>query len=181
MNFDSFTYRQKKQIEGILLKLTQGTLANEKYDSTQVGFFLPDEERKSFEIGNQIVPDMPMSLNQSIQLMYRIIGNPENEVYLGDWTIMSLNKVLDAFEHLKKHGQSKIFDIAFRYVGMGHIDVLSCDLTTHKLFHRPDGGSNGWEREICFKGVVAMDPTKEKQYFFQEWFTTCIPQQRAVP
>jgi hypothetical protein len=176
MNINNFIHHQKKQIEGILLGLTRGFISNDEYDSTQVGFFIPDKERKLFEIGNHSVPDMPLSLNQSIQLMYRIIGDPDKEVYLGEWTIMSLNKVLGTFENLKNKGQSKIFDIAFRYIGLGHIDILSCDLTTHKLFHRRDGGANGWEREIHHQEAIDMDPTEEKQYFFREWFNNCIPE-----
>ena len=101
MNINNFIHHQKKQIEGILLGLTRGFISNDEYDSTQVGFFSSDKERKLFEIGNHSVPDMPLSLNQSIQLMYRIIGNPDKEVYLGEWTIMSLNKVLGTFENLK--------------------------------------------------------------------------------
>ena len=30
---------------------------------------------------------------------------------------------------------------------MGHIEVLSCDLSTHRLYTRPDGGSNGYDRK----------------------------------
>jgi hypothetical protein len=53
---------------------------------------------------------------------------------------------------------------------MGHIKVLSCDLTTHLLFVRPDGGSSGWDRDNNFKNLIKNGSSNYKQYFFSDWF-----------
>ena len=37
---------------------------------------------------------------------------------------------------------------------MGHIEVLSCDLKTHLLFTRYDGGANGYERDDNYQSVI---------------------------
>ena len=74
--------------------LKDSMMSSEHYDSTQVPFFSKDSESKDYEMDYQSIVDIPTSLNQSIQMMYRIIGNPTIEVYKGDWTIMSLNKAI---------------------------------------------------------------------------------------
>ena len=53
---------------------------------------------------------------------------------------------------------------------MGHIKVLSCDLNTHLLFYRSDGGSNGWDREFNFKELLKYNGTQYKHFFFKDWF-----------
>lgn len=170
---DNLTKQQMKQTQDILMKLTGGTMSSTKYDSTEQGFFAHDEESKPFEVGYKDIPEMPDGLNHNIQRMYKIIGDPDKEVYIGCWTIMSLNQVLDKFKELQEKKQERVFDIAFRYAGLGHIDVLSCDLQTHKLFMREDGGSNGWERQANRDALLTLDPTTLNQMFFHEWFNTC--------
>jgi len=170
---DELTEQQKKQTQNILTKLTGGTMSTSEYDSTTKGFFARDEESKPFEIGFKDIPEMPDGLNHNIQRMYKIIGDPDKEVYIGCWTIMSLNQVLHRFKNLKDKKQERVFDIALRYAGMGHIDVLSCDLQTHKLFVRHDGGASGWERQANRDALNILDPSTLNQFFFHEWFNTC--------
>ena len=67
---------------------------------------------------------------------------------------MSLNKCLERYKNLCDNSQELVFDFAFKYAGMGHIEVLSCDLTNHLLFKRMDGGSNGWEREANYNELL---------------------------
>ena len=66
-------------------------------------------------------------------------------------------------------GQELVFDFAFRYMGMGHIEVLSCDLTNHLLFKRDDGGANGWEREAHYNELLNYKPGDKKYLFFTQW------------
>ena len=170
---EDLTKQQMKQTQDILIKLTGGTMSTTEYDSTTKGFFAQDEGSKPFEIGFKDIPEMPEGLNNNIQRMYKIIGDPDKEVYIGYWTIMSLNQVLDRFKNLKDKKQERVFDIALRYAGMGHVDILSCDLQTHKLFMRHDGGANGWERQANRESLLTLDPTTLNQMFFHEWFNTC--------
>lgn len=170
---DNLTKQQMKHTQDILIKLTGGTVSTLEYDSTTKGFFAQDEERKPFEIGFKDIPELPEGLNHNIQQMYKIIGDPDKEVYIGYWTIMSLNDVIDRFKNLKDKKQERVFDIALRYAGMGHVDILSCDLKTHKLFMRHDGGSNGWERQANRDALFKLDPETVNQFFFSEWFNTC--------
>ena len=170
MNINKFTQEQQKQINKIFIKLSEGTLSQKDYLSTEQGFFASDEEKYPFEVGHEVIPELPSSLNRSIQLLYKIIGNPKQEVYMGRWTIMSLESALKIYNDYLQNKQKKVFDIAYEYVGMGHIRVLACDLTTNKLFYHVSGGANGWAREENFKEIIKKNPSNELQYYFTEWF-----------
>ena len=149
--------------------LKDSYISSDNYDSTQMPFFRRDNDSKEYEMDYQSIEEIPTSLNQSIQMMYRIIGNPTIEVYKGDWTIMSLNKAMKVYKEYKENGQERIFDIAYIYAGMGHIIILSCDLKTHNLFYHSGGGSSGWDRELNFKRTITMDPETTQQYYFLQW------------
>ena len=85
--------------------LKDSYISSENYDSTQMPFFRRDNNSKEYEMDYQSIEEIPTSLNQSIQMMYRIIGNPTIEVYKGDWTIMSLNKAMKVYKEYKENGQ----------------------------------------------------------------------------
>ena len=177
-----------KKIQSFLEK--HAKLSTVDYDSTQEAFFCKNPS-KDFEIGyksyiprksrrlqglqpltisNEPQINIPDSLNRHIKLLYNIIGAPDTEVYIGDWTILSLQKSMENYKKYCEDGQSNIFDIALIYVGMGHVKVVSCDLHTHLLFIRNDGGSNGWDHEANYKDLLNYDRTKFRQFFFTEWF-----------
>ena len=104
--------------------------------------------------------------------MYELIGNPEIEIYIKGWTILSINRALELYNQLCKDGQKNVFDIAFQYYGMGHIKVLSCDLENHLLFYRPDGGSNGWDREDNYKKILNYDKKDYEYMYFTQWMSS---------
>jgi hypothetical protein len=171
MDIRNLTKEEKVKLYQILTKLTSANMSNDNgYDSTKVGFFRGDSESKPFSMGYQELPELPNGLNNSIKLMYEIIGNADTEIYLGEWTILSLNKSLDNYKMYTENGQKKVFDIAFRYIVLGRIELLSCDLTTHKLFYQADGGANGYERQRNLNRRLKMNPSLGNQIYFTEWF-----------
>jgi len=171
MNMDNFTKAQQAQAMKILLKLTSGFKSEQNYDAGEVGFFAHDTQKKQFEMGFQNIEDYPESLNNSIQMMYKIIGDPDKEVYVNDWTIIPFNRAKQKYNCYKEKGQHKIFDIGYVYMGMGHIKVLACDLSTHMLFYHYAGGANGYESEYNFNEIVKMNPSIEAtQHYFIDWF-----------
>ena len=46
-----------------------------------------------------------------------------------------------------KENYNHFIDIFFRYIGMGHMEIISMCIYTQKFFIRRDGGSNDFERE----------------------------------
>ena len=126
-------------------------------------------DSKPFEAGHITIPEIPDALNRHFKLFYEILGNPDVEVYIGEWTIMSFNEALEQYKQYCKEGQTNIFNIGYRYLGMGNIEVLSCNLYNHLLFLRNDGGSNGWDREYNHKKIINFDYKEYKYFYFNQF------------
>ena len=162
---------REDNLEKIKKKLLKCKISGDNYDSTQMVFFSRDIG-SSFKEDHIIIKSLPEGLNRNIQLIYYMLGNENKEIYLGEWTMMSVKTCLNYYKAKCKDGQKDVFDFAFRYEGMGHIEVLSCDLKTHLLFTRYDGGSNGYEREDNYKNVIKTNTDDYKKIFFSDWFFT---------
>ena len=112
-----------------------------------------DLEKERFDIKKPIIEFMdyfkkvPTQLNDNIMIIYRLLGDFNREIYIDDWCFLSLKESLNRYEYYKSRGQYRLYDIAYKYEGLGHIKVLSCDLDNHLLFYRYDGGSNDLDRE----------------------------------
>ena len=162
-----------KQVMSVQELLEKAIMSNEGHDSTLEPCFVGLEGPK-LEMDHKELPEIPESLNRHIKIMYELIGNPDKEVYIGEWTILSLNKSLENYKQYCADGQQKIFDIGFTYMGMGHVMVLSCDLDNHLLFKRRDGGSNGWDREANYKDLINYDPENYTPMYFCQWKDSII-------
>ena len=163
-----FIEAKSKQVNNVQQLLDKAIMSNEGHDSTLEPCFQGSEDN-NLKMDHKKMPEIPESLNRHIKIMYELIGNPDIEVYIGEWTIMSLNKVLERYELYCKDGQKKVFDIGFQYAGMGHIVVLSCDLDNHLLFKRRDGGSNDYDREANYKNLLNYKAANYKHMYFTQW------------
>ena len=83
---------------------------------------------------------------------------------------MSLNEALERYKVICAKGQTNVFDIGYKYDGMGYINVLSCDLTNHLLFYRLDGGSNDYDRQYNFNELIKNGSEPYKKFYFSKWF-----------
>ena len=166
---DKLINEKRKQIDSVNDLLKSAKVSSNDYDSTMEPFFQGDLNEITFTEDFKEIPEIPESLNRHIKLLYQIIVNPKVEVYINEYTIMSLNKCLERYKNLCDNSQELVFDFAFRYMGMGHIEVLSCDLTNHLLFKRMDGGSNGWDREANYNELLNYKPGDKKYLYFTQW------------
>ena len=174
--------RRKQQMQKKIINvLKNAKLSSNNYDSTQIPFFLGDSNKKKFEINtNNIISDkIPIGVNRNIKFIYSLLPDTSSEIYLHSWTFFSIDKALELYEEYCKNGQSKVFDIGYKYIGMGHIRVISCDLDTHLLFYRSDGGSNGYDRDNNFNYLIknGTTPYKDKEMFFTSWFFKILENQ----
>ena len=154
----------KVHIERIIDIITflkkHGYLSNTSYSSIDNATFAFDDKKVKFDVFDAIVDfreyfnKVPKSLNDNIIMIYRLIGNYDRELYLDDWCFMSLKQCINKYQYYLSRNQDKVFDIAYKYMGMGHVKVLSCDLQNHLLFYRDDGGSNDYERELHLDEVI---------------------------
>jgi hypothetical protein len=161
---------KKKQTETILKLLKDCKVSNEDYKSSDEPFFQSDSS-KDFKVGFTSIPELPDNLNRHFKIFYEVVGDPTIEIYIKEWTMMSLDEVLKRYNHYCSEGQKNVFDIGYRYRGMGHIEVLSCNLYNHLLFYRMDGGSNGWDREANYKDVINFDYQKYEYFYFTDWLS----------
>ena len=118
------------------------------------------------------------SIKENLASEKRVSLTPEsakNIISLGLKVIIEKNYA----EHLglkddeyKKNGQEIVFDFGFRYMGMGHIEIISCNLEDYSIFFHPGGGSNGWDRESNFHDIVKHGPKKyeDNKKNFNDWF-----------
>ncbi len=170
-NNNNFITNKEKQIKNILFVLKKSKISSDNHISSQVPFFSNSNITNIFDIGfNEINSDIPESLNRNIKIIYQLLGDNNKEIYIGNWTIMSVNEAVTRYKSLCEHKQNKVFDIGYRYLGMGHIEMVSCDLDTHLLFYRPDGGSNGWDREINLNNLINEGSSPYKKFYFSDWF-----------
>ena len=151
-----------RNAQKILDFLNQGYKSQEDYIGSDMPFFMKNENTK-FQIGHHIIPQLPNGLNHDVEIMYKIIGDPLTEVYVKDWTFMSVNQTLQVYNERCNNGQCLVFDVGYMYVGMGHIKVLSCDLKTGQLFFRIDGGGDGHAREY-HRNLVMKYNSKDYEF-----------------
>jgi hypothetical protein len=168
----NLTAKKSKQINKILAVLNNTTISSIDYVSTKEPFFWNINNRQAFQQFNNLFVDaqIPEGLNRNIKILYQILGDQKREIYYGPWTIMSLNEALERYKVICAKGQSNVFDIGYKYSGMGYIDVLSCDLTNHLLFYRLDGGSNDYDRQYNFNELIKNGSQPYKKFYFSEWF-----------
>jgi len=164
---DKLIQEKQKQILSVKELLINAKVSDENYDSTLEPFF-QKREKNDYELDFKELPELPEGLNRHMKIFYGLVGNPSVEVYIGDWTFMSLNKCLEIYKDYCDNGQKSLFDIAYIYAGMGHIKLIACDLNNHLLFERPHGGSNGYDREDNYqKSLVYKTGENDYLYFTQ--------------
>jgi hypothetical protein len=168
----NLTARKSKQINKILALLQKTTISSIDYVSSKEAFFRGDNNREAFQQFNNLFVNaqIPEGLNNNIKIIYQILGHQKREIYYGQWTIMSLNEALERYKVICAKGQTNVFDIGYKYDGMGYINVLSCDLTNHLLFYRLDGGSNDYDRQFNYNELIKNGSQPYKKFYFSQWF-----------
>ena len=164
---------KRKQILSVQELLMNSKLSDENYDSTIEPFFMK-RGNNDYIMNYKDLPELPEALNRHIKIFYTLLGNPDVEVYIGDYTFMNLTKCLKNYNEYCLNQQTSVFDIAYRYEGMGHITVISCDLNNHLLFERRDGGSNGYDREDNYQDLLKYKTGSKKYFYFIQFKHRCL-------
>lgn len=168
----TFINNKTQIINKMLNELSKATISSNDYLSSNDPFFGNDTNVQPFQQYNNLFDDaqIPEGLNRNIKLLYEILGHQKKEIYYGTWTIMSLNQALERYKVICAKGQTNVFDIGYKYDGMGYINVLSCDLTSHLLFYRLDGGSNDYDRQANLDDLIKKGSAPYEKIYFSEWF-----------
>ena len=160
------------EVNKILEVLKTCAISSNDYVSSHEPFFKNDSASQPFQQFNMLFVNaqIPEGLNRNIKVIYDLLGHPKKEIYYGRWTIMSVDEALQRYKELTRQGQNNVFDIGYKYGGMGYIDVLSCDLTSHLLFYRVDGGSNDYDRLYNLNQLVKEGSGPYDKFYFSTWF-----------
>jgi hypothetical protein len=164
--------KKQSEINKIFELLKTCAISSNDYVSSKEPFFKNDSTRQPFQQFNMLFNNatIPEGLNRNIKVIYQILGHQKKEIYYGQWTIMSVDEALQRYKEFCNQGQTNVFDIGYKYGGMGYIDVLSCDLTSHLLFYRLDGGSNDYDRLYNLNQVINEGSQPYDKFYFSNWF-----------
>ena len=97
-----------------------------------------------------------LSLPVELYELFNHFKNLHEEYYIDNWTIMCLKSIHKRHTIFKQDNQHKIVDFAFRYRGMGYIDVAYYVPDNNTIHTRIDGGSCGVSRDKNFKNALAI-------------------------
>ena len=166
------TNRKSSEIRKILEVLKNASISNSDYVSLREPFFMNSNNCEPFQQYNMLYngEQIPEGLNRNIKVIYELLGHQRKEIYYGSWTIMSIDEALQRYTELCRRGQTQVFDIGYKYGGMGYIYVLSCDLTSHLLFYRVDGGSNDYDRLYNLNKLISEGSQPYDKFYFSTWF-----------
>ena len=159
-------------INKLLERLKSASISANDYMSSKEPFFRNDINAQPFQQHNNLFinEQLPDGLNNNIKLLYELLGDQKKELYYGPWTIMSVEEALQRYKDLCVKGQTNVFPIGYKYGGMGYIDLLSCDLTSHLLFYSIDGGSNDYDRCYNADNLVKNGSSPYDKFYFSDWF-----------
>ena len=100
---------------------------------------------------------LPVELKQ----LYEHIGSSTQEIYIKNWTLFSLDAIIDRINIIKQDNIN-VMDIGMRYCGMGHCKMAFYDDVTKYIYYRADGGSSDWDRLANYENLkkYKSDPNK---------------------
>jgi len=152
--------------------LSKAKLSNDNdIKSTQQPFFNSSSDKTSLNFVNsdkREIPNIHEKLNRNIKEIYKYTQSDSQEIYINEWTFMSINEITERYNSIKNQ-RNDIIDIAFKYHGLGWVLVLSCDLNNSLLFERLDGGSNGFDREENFLKLIKNGSKPYEKVNFSQW------------
>lgn len=97
-------------------------------------------------------------------MLYLTIRSDTKACSIGNWTIFSLNQVIDDLNILiLEEPTINWCTLGHRYMGLGYYEALRMDINNGKLFIQMDGGSNDWDR-LAYWEQYKNQQIKESNY-----------------
>ena len=141
----------------------------EGYNSNLVPFM---ENNKSDKIiTDPLINDKlgKLYIPENIKNFYRDVSSSTQEIYINNWTLFSLDNILNMSKEYLLVGVPTI-DLGFTYMGMGHVHVAFYHPKFDTILFRMDGGSNDWERKDNRYDLINFDHNKFKKGITFEQF-----------
>jgi hypothetical protein len=97
-------------------------------------------------------------------MLYLTIRSDTKACSIGNWTIFSLNQVIDNLNELTLEEPSINWcTLGHKYMGLGYYEALRMNIDNGKLFIQMDGGSNDWDR-LSYWEQYKNQQIKESNY-----------------
>ena len=122
------------------------------------------------ELINQFISMCP---DREIQDFFINHNGINREIYLGNWTFLSLQKISDLDRTYRESGISGLVDLGYIYHGLGWIVVAFYYCKTGDIYFRMDGGSNCYDRIANFNRLKSIDEliTDDRGIEFQDFLS----------
>ena len=88
-----------------------------------------------------------IGFSKLLYYIYLNIGQDNYSFELNEYTFYSIEEMEIRYNEFCNNGQTRVYDLAYIYLGMGHLKMLSLDITSKRIYVRRDGGSSGWDRQ----------------------------------
>ena len=92
-----------------------------------------------------------------LKAIHMYIGVDNRDLDINGITFFSFKGLVERFELLQSRGQKNLIDLGTKYLGLGHIAVLTLNRINNKVFFRCDGGSNSYDRANNFNKAITLD------------------------
>ena len=102
-----------------------------------------------------------LPLSDDIKKFYQKFSSSTQEILIGIWTFFSIENLIQMTNNYRQKNVQSI-DIAFQYLGMGHVRVAFYHPFYESILYRNDGGSNAYEREANFNNLKNMNTDEFK-------------------
>ena len=142
----------------------------ENYDSTLAPFFRKNINNNINEHNSENVLNIE---NLNLINDFKLLNVPKDiedflinnnayrcEIYINNYTFLSIKKILELYDFYKKDNITNIVDLAYIYMGMGWIKVIYYNSKFNKLFFREDGGSNNYDRKDNYDNIKKKSKIK---------------------
>ena len=143
--------------------------------STDNLFFAPNEETHRIPTIERRCVETPMP--KELAAVYECYPDDTEFTAPHGWTFLSEAEIQRRRTVMIRDGQSRLVDIAYVYVGMGHVTVLSYDPVSKCVLTNLDGGANGFDREHNARMRLALNVETVHKCSFDEWWRTKAPRE----
>ena len=134
--------------------------------------YLRDLSNNKFELSKKVNPIVKGKIdilkqkynipNDLYNLFLKNINLETSICFESEYRSLDIERIFEL-----KENYNHFIDFFYRYIGMGHMELISMCIYTQKFFIRRAGGSNGFEREdnyLKYKDFK-LDNTKESFNF----------------
>lgn len=118
---------------------------DENYNAIDAAFMLAKPSDNIIHDNNIDEKLNKLALSTEIKNFYKKFGSSTQEIYINQWTLFSIDKIIEMTSKYKEDDIVTI-DIGMVYKGMGHVSVAFFHPKYNTILYRPDGGSNIWDR-----------------------------------